>query len=499
MRRFEKNRLSARFGSFTEFAEGAGITHWLPRDLDTSELLTWLSVGVDSPLGGTAPRALILEWYLREDLRAAFPGPSDGSFSSLLEWAKSDSEWAGGLGPAIMERSSAWGALESRGDHLPTSTVNRFASSYSGGRIDFRLLLELPEPDDGILVAGLFADASGLGLVARQVFKDLSNGVVGDISSRVVRNSGHEQIEIVADDGPARDQALLVSGADASISRFAPLEFMGATRRVGYLFWEVESPVPGAHLVDQLFTELWAPSEFVATQLRRSTELPVLVVPPHLELSINDNSPREQHRYFVTTADFHSSLQRKNPYGAIDAFLLAARSGDDAILKVKTINGASFPRESMELDDYIGKFSCIERVEANLTAIEMRQLIADASGLISLHRGEGLGLPIAEAMAAGVPVVATAFGGCVDFLNDSTGFPVPYSSVPLERGGYGSVCERMWAEPDLVSAAAAIRLILDGSTEVRLRAEVGRRRVIEHFSLSRFMAHMQELGFLLKC
>src|SRR5206468_3273838 len=96
---------------------------------------------------------------------------------------------------------------------------------------------------------------------------------------------------------------------------------------------------------------------------------------------------------------------------------------------------------------------------------EIDGLLTRCDALVSLHRSEGFGLPCAEAMALGKPVIATDYSGSADFLGVSTGFPVAYRLIQLPQsiGPYekGSV----WAEPDLDDAAAAMRRVFNDREE----------------------------------
>lgn len=89
---------------------------------------------------------------------------------------------------------------------------------------------------------------------------------------------------------------------------------------------------------------------------------------------------------------------------------------------------------------------------------EIDALYAGSDVVVSLHRSEGFGLAIAEAMCHGLPVIATDWSGNVDFVTAQTGIPVPFRLVAAEdpQGTYHHP-DMNWAEADVEAAALALR------------------------------------------
>jgi glycosyltransferase involved in cell wall biosynthesis len=100
----------------------------------------------------------------------------------------------------------------------------------------------------------------------------------------------------------------------------------------------------------------------------------------------------------------------------------------------------------------------------------MRGLIRSSDCYISLHRAEGLGLGLAEAMYLGKPTIATGYSGNTEFMNSTNSMLVPYTLVPVPNGAYPNGADQMWAEPDIEVAAEKMQKMASDSA---LRDELG--------------------------
>jgi len=178
--------------------------------------------------------------------------------------------------------------------------------------------------------------------------------------------------------------------------------------------------------------------------------------------------------------DARSSLARKNPLGAIQAFQQAFAPDDAGVrLLIKIVAVWKDPRSVGDLHKAAEGWSNIDFREAELSDAETLQLFASADCLVSLHRAEGFGLPIAEAMLAGLPVIATDWSGNTDFTRGAS-YEVPYRLIPAtDASGRYSDTGQNWADPDIAAAAAMMRQVRDDPAGREAIASRGQQRVRE--------------------
>jgi glycosyltransferase involved in cell wall biosynthesis len=144
--------------------------------------------------------------------------------------------------------------------------------------------------------------------------------------------------------------------------------------------------------------------------------------------------------------------------------------------------------------------SNIRVLDCNLTRDDKHELMRAADCYVSLHRSEGFGLTIAEAMMCAKPVIATAYSGNLDFMSDEGSFLIPYKLVTIEKrsGPYKEGVQ--WADPDLDYAADAMRQV-ESQRESALRIGLTGRTKIRELLHPKTVAQtvrsrLKELGLL---
>lgn len=264
-------------------------------------------------------------------------------------------------------------------------------------------------------------------------------------------------------------------------------EFLDDTYTIGIWAWEVEE-FPRWMAESQRFVdEIWAISEFSARAIARSVERPVRVSPvpvsvPEVEQLDRSRLDLPSGFLFYFCFDFDSVFERKNPIAVIQAFRRAFPPESGPQLVIKSVNGE---RHSQELD----RLREAARARSDITVIdgywsESRRYAAFAAcdAYVSLHRAEGFGLTIAEAMALGKPVIATAYSGNLDFMNAENSYLVPWAKARIPVGCQPYPAGGIWAEPDVESAAELMKRVWLHREEAGMKADKARRDMLQHHS-----------------
>lgn len=247
--------------------------------------------------------------------------------------------------------------------------------------------------------------------------------------------------------------------------------------------WEVDILPPGWASATHHVSEIWACSEFTADLIRAGTGAPVVAMhhplartAPAGTVPAPDLPPGFR---VLVMFDYLSTIQRKNPIGAIEAYRRAVTATDGAQLIVKSVNGVHRPEERAEVERAAAGRSDIRLIDGTISGPERDALVAACDCLISLHRSEGFGLSLADAMAAAKPVVATRFGGNTEFMSDENSYLVGYEETKVGPGCEHYAAEASWAEPDIDAAAAALREVLGDQAESRRRGRLAQVAVQE--------------------
>ncbi|WP_340649634.1 glycosyltransferase [Pseudoxanthomonas winnipegensis] len=257
-----------------------------------------------------------------------------------------------------------------------------------------------------------------------------------------------------------------------------------AAYTIGFWFWELDSiPVDWMQALDQV-DEVWVATAFVERAFRRATDKPVIRIPHPIPQALELALPRscfdlhEDAFVFLCSFDFNSSIHRKNPFAVIAAFKSAFPDPQARVqLLIKTSNGHRHPALLAEL---------LRHAQADARVLVRDQVLNDAQlcalqrsvdAYVSLHRAEGLGLGLAETMALGKPVIATAWSGNLDFMDDENSCLVPFRLVPVQPGQYPHVQDAKWAEADTEAAAGWMARLAGSSDLARDKGQRARKTI----------------------
>jgi len=315
-----------------------------------------------------------------------------------------------------------------------------------------------------VTVAGHYGDESGVAAIA---------GITTDMLEREGFRVNRKQIGASQQD-PAAVHSTLIWHTNAAAMHSARYpnwywDQQRVSRTIGVWMWELDSSPVGHDHPSARCHEVWAYSSFMHRAFRRVRRcyripLGLHAPPPDLQgnrpgaetrLASNRRSAAFRFGFFY---DAHSVLQRKNPTAAIAAFRSAfplQKRDVELLLKVSHAT----PQHLNDLRATAGGDGRVRIVNGFLERAEYWRLLASCHVYLSLHRSEGIGLTICEAMQIGRPVIATGYGGNVDFADDSHTFTVPFTLVGLDQELRPYPAGSRWAEPDHEYAVEAMRLI----------------------------------------
>lgn len=256
-------------------------------------------------------------------------------------------------------------------------------------------------------------------------------------------------------------------------------------RVIGQWVWELDRALPVFGQTSKYFTEIWAPSAFSAAAIAPSVGIPVKIVPYYLNIPENIQPKREELHLkddevvILSMADGRSSLTRKNMFGSIRVFNALLKKHPNCRLILKTRNLLIDPL-SKDICAAVREFPQITLIDRSLSSVETIRLIQSCDIYLSLHRAEGFGLVIAEAMRLGKAVVATGWSGNVDFMSDEAAAPVRYTLVPVTdtAGVYKQTNGECWAEPDEQSAVDILDRLV-GNSQLRRRLGAAAKESIQ--------------------
>lgn len=266
-----------------------------------------------------------------------------------------------------------------------------------------------------------------------------------------------------------------------------PLSCFDGRYTIGVWLWELED-IPEAWTAAFPYVhELWAPSRFIADALRKVSPVPVTVIPYGIEapqdesLSRSDFGLPEDDFLVLVMYDANSYASRKNPEGAIRAFLEAFGSRPEGARLVIKINHPQ-KQDLRRIEQLLGRDGPYILIRETMDKPRLNRLIALCDVYCSLHRSEGFGLVMAEAMLLGVPTVATGWSANAEFMPPDCAWPVDCTWVPVgDAYQYGSP-EQRWAEPDIHQAAEMLRNIRSDPAAAREKAARGQVLIRTDFS-----------------
>ncbi len=333
----------------------------------------------------------------------------------------------------------------------------------------------------GVNIAGYFQGEFGVGEIARASSKSLAAVgvpcVLNNVEASVHRHED-KTLENFSPDNPYSFNLVHVNADQAHI--FANLKgaaYFKQRHNIACWFWELSTFPRNWQSSFNYYQEIWVASGFCQESIAAQAPIPVVkmiqpvlidpakVKPDRSRLGL----PQDKFIYgFVF--DYMSVVARKNPLALINAFKLAFGDREDVLLLIKTINGTQVPDQVQQLHQ-AARGSNIQFIDGHLARDEVINLVSSLDSYVSLHRSEGLGISMAQAMYLKKPVIATGYSGNMEFMNHNNSFLVRYKLAEIQENLGPYTKGQHWAEPDVEHAAELIRLVFDNQAHAQKIAE----------------------------
>ena len=257
--------------------------------------------------------------------------------------------------------------------------------------------------------------------------------------------------------------------------------------RIAYWYWELETIPEDWVQLAPLINEIWAPTEFIAAAMRARMPVPVYQMAPGVEIGEVERIPRatlgipEDHCVFLFAFDLHSQIRRKNPHAVIRAFQQAFTPNDKVTLVIKASGGERTP-DLAELEQIArgANIVLIHRLFSRSASLGLIQL---CDCFVSLHRSEGFGLGMAEAMSLGKPVIATNYSGNLDFMNSGNSMLVDFRRVEITENHGNYTKGNFWAEPSVDQAATYMRQVFEDRAAASILGAHAKTEMLKTLSL----------------
>lgn len=280
---------------------------------------------------------------------------------------------------------------------------------------------------------------------------------------------------------------------------------------IGYGFWEL-SDYPEEWLYAMNFLdEIWAPSRYIQEVISEKASVPVVHMPMAVDFKLSGKRSRkdfgipEEAFVFLFSLDFSSRIHRKNPEALVEAFKEAFPDQDqNVVLVIKSKLVTTVEQQVSDyrmLEEWVKADFRIRLINETYTKDQMLDLIHCCDVYASLHRAEGFGLGMAEAMKMGKAVIATNYSGNMDFTKPDNACLVDYT---LKKVGpeklYYFQGNSAWADANVGQAVSYMRQLVEDEDFRRGIGEKARAFMDENHSFrvvgGRYGRRLRLIGLL---
>jgi glycosyltransferase involved in cell wall biosynthesis len=426
-----------------------------------------ISPGVEQDVALPITRGLYALWQARDDLRGAFDIRQPAGRQKLSEWA------------AVYGKDEADFVL-----WLPDKGEMQVSGKYAGKFLE-----------KGVNVIGYSRGEFGIGEDVRMATRALATTdlyhCVPKVGLKAASAQRDDTVRGYETKWPLYNVNLIC------LPHYETLRLLQASRHeildrrynISFGQWELSRFPEKLRIVLDVVDEIWTISSFSASAMRAATDKPVFPMPLAVELppvaqeySRGDFGLAEGDFIFLTVFDGLSSIARKNPQAVIRAFKKAFPCEKGVGLVVKAMNVNTKTPAWTEMIDSAKGDARISFIVENMPRGKLIALQQACDCFVSLHRAEGFGRNIAEAMLLGKPVIVSNYSGNRDFTTDETAFLVNGAETKVRRGDYPFHERQVWFDPDVSMASEQmIRCVQDSGSRIA-KSAAGAKTIRELYS-----------------
>lgn len=415
------------------------------------------------PYALDVPRLASLKWRCDTQMQNEYPLTDFSSQQTLLEWyaqvQQNETDWSWHL-QSLSQRRASWNK------RFGTYTVYPPAGGVFGVNLIGFAKGELGIGED-IRTAARTLELAGIPHSVINIFPG--------VGVRQADNSlEHKMAEQSAATAPYPINIFCLTGFDTArvFVQQGPSLFEGRYN-IGWWPWELPVWPTNWSSAFDLIDEIWAASRFNVEMYAKASRKPVTRMP--LNFHVTKPHPRSRRSFglpakaftFLFIFDGNSYPRRKNPMAVIDAFQRAFHTGDKRVaLALKTMNAKPDNPDWQQFMAACEVDNRIHLIDETLDKRDVNALISVCDAYVSLHRSEGYGRTLAEAMLLGKPVVASQWSGNADFLTDETGYPVRGQLIDVQPGDYPFIAKEdtaQWFSADIDHAAEQMQQVFRDS------------------------------------
>jgi len=335
-------------------------------------------------------------------------------------------------------------------------------------------------PNLGMNIAGYINGEFGIGEGVRANIRAAEAANIPFVINNFTRSPHRKKdttYQNFSEDNPYPVNLIQVNADEvATFIRHIGSSYFDKKYNIGFWAWELPAFPPEWQPAFNHFHEIWTYSNYCAEAIAAVAPIPVIKIMPSIALpapSLNTealNLPKNKF-IFLFVFDFSSRIERKNTLATIQAFKQAFGEDNSVLLVIKSSNSNKFSAEQASLNSAIANNSNIKHLDGYLSKNKLNGLLYNCDCYISLHRCEGFGLTMAEAMFYGKPVIATGYSSNTEFMNVGNSYLVKYKLIPIEKDCGPYKKGNVWAEPDVEHAADLMRHVFNNYREAQ---QVGR-------------------------